>query len=72
MTDVFDSASELEEQDRQRALAEQSRRAGLAGKTEADSAEFCEDCGEDIPLKRRKAVPGCQRCVACQSRKERR
>lgn len=72
MTDVFDNASELEEQDRQRALAEQSRRAGLTGKTVADSAEFCEDCGDDIPLNRRKAVPGCQRCIACQTRKERR
>ena len=26
----------------------------------------CEDCGEVIPEKRRKAVPGCLRCIGCQ------
>jgi len=72
MTDVFDSASELEEQDRARALAEHVKRSGLTGKTLADSAEFCDDCGDDIPLQRRMAVPGCKRCVSCQARKERR
>ncbi|MEM7567901.1 MAG: DksA/TraR family C4-type zinc finger protein [Pseudomonadota bacterium] len=27
----------------------------------------CDDCGEDIPQARRKAVPGTRLCVACQS-----
>jgi len=27
----------------------------------------CEDCGDDIPLKRRKAQPGCTRCINCQT-----
>lgn len=27
----------------------------------------CEECGEDIPEARRKAVPGVRRCVVCQS-----
>lgn len=70
MTDVFDRATELEEQDCERALAEQIKRAAIANKTVDDSAEFCEDCGIDIPLKRRQAVPGCQRCVTCQRLKE--
>ena len=26
----------------------------------------CIDCGEIIPEARRKAVPGCERCVNCQ------
>ncbi|MBI3712610.1 MAG: TraR/DksA C4-type zinc finger protein [Burkholderiales bacterium] len=70
MTDIFDRASELEEKTRERALAAQAQRAALTGKTVADSATECQDCGEDIPLKRRKAMPGCQRCITCQARKE--
>jgi phage/conjugal plasmid C-4 type zinc finger TraR family protein len=27
----------------------------------------CEDCGEPIPEARRQAVPGCTRCVECQT-----
>lgn len=72
MTDVFDQAPELEQQERDRALNEQARRANLTGKTLADSAEFCEDCGDDIPLKRRKAMPGCIRCISCAQRFEKR
>lgn len=72
MTDVFDQATELEQQERDRALNEQARRANLTGKTLADSAEFCEDCGDDIPLKRRKAMPGCIRCISCAQRFEKR
>jgi len=28
---------------------------------------ICLDCGEPIPEARRKAVPGCTRCVTCQT-----
>ena len=54
------------------ALQEQVRRAGLAGKTAADSAAFCQaiGCGEPISLARRQASPGCQFCVVCQGRIE--
>lgn len=54
------------------ALRDQARRAGLAGKTAGDSAEFCQarGCGSEIPEVRRRAVPGCQLCVACQRRAE--
>jgi phage/conjugal plasmid C-4 type zinc finger TraR family protein len=31
-----------------------------------ESLTHCEDCGEEIPEKRRLAVPGVRRCVACQ------
>lgn len=26
----------------------------------------CEDCGCTIPIKRRKAIPSCTRCIDCQ------
>lgn len=32
-----------------------------------ESLTHCEDCGEEIPEKRRRAVPGVRRCVACQA-----
>lgn len=69
MTDDIDRASEREEQLRADALRDQARRAGLAGKTVADSAEYCEarGCGAPIPEARRRAVPGCKLCVACQA-----
>ena len=35
-----------------------------------DSAEECDDCGEPIPKKRRKALPGVRTCVACQSTRD--
>ncbi|WP_372438952.1 TraR/DksA C4-type zinc finger protein [Pandoraea sputorum] len=36
------------------------------------AAEFCDDCGSDIPAARRIAVPGCVTCIDCQSLRERR
>lgn len=30
----------------------------------------CQDCGEEIPEARRKAMPGCTRCVGCQGQHE--
>ncbi|MDQ3144216.1 MAG: DksA/TraR family C4-type zinc finger protein [Pseudomonadota bacterium] len=35
-----------------------------------EGAEECDDCGEDIPAKRRSAVPGVRTCVACQSQRD--
>ena len=70
MTDIFDRATEREEQDRADALAKQTRRAGLEGKTVKDSAKYCV-CGAHIPLKRRQAIPGVQTCIDCQEDLER-
>lgn len=39
-------------------------RSRLAG---GESLTHCEDCGEPIPERRRQAVPGVRRCVACQA-----
>lgn len=36
-----------------------------------ESARECDDCGGKIPEGRRKAVPGCRRCVRCQTMEER-
>ena len=71
MTDVFDRATELEEQQRQDALQAQARRAGLDGKTVEDSASHCRACESLIPVARRRAVPGVQTCVTCQTDLER-
>lgn len=71
MTDMFDRATEREEQQREDALQAQARRAGLAGKTAADSATHCRVCESLIPVARRRAVPGVQTCVVCQADIER-
>ena len=70
LADDIDRASAREAEMLADALRHQARRAGLAGKTTADSAEYCTTCGHDIPAQRRAAVPGCQRCVACQAQQE--
>lgn len=31
-----------------------------------ESLEFCEECGKEIPLARRKALPGVRLCIHCQ------
>jgi phage/conjugal plasmid C-4 type zinc finger TraR family protein len=41
------------------------------GKLLGESLEYCQDCGETIPEGRRKAVPGCVRCVTCETKFER-
>jgi phage/conjugal plasmid C-4 type zinc finger TraR family protein len=70
MTDIIDLAAERETEFLFDALQDQSRRAGLSGKTIADSASHCIECDEPIPVARRKAVPGVQLCIACQIIKE--
>lgn len=62
MTDQFDRAHDLE-------LAEWELRQKAAIKPHAkeESALGCRNCGDPIPEARRKAVPGCQLCIACQT-----
>ena len=33
---------------------------------DGESLMFCEECGEEIPEARRRAVPGVRLCIACQ------
>ena len=35
-----------------------------------ETAEECDDCGEDIPQARRHALPGVRTCVGCQSKRD--
>lgn len=64
MTDVFDRATEREEQLREDALAE--ARYQRERERARPAAEECRVCGERIPVARRRAVPGVQTCVDCQ------
>ena len=45
-------------------------RAARTRMPRGESAEFCDLCGEAIPLKRREALPGVRTCVACQSERD--
>ncbi|MBK5230850.1 MAG: TraR/DksA C4-type zinc finger protein [Thermoleophilia bacterium] len=74
MTDIYDRATEAEEQYRARALAEHAARTQTpAGDWRELSAKWCEGagCGERIPDERRRAVTGVRFCVACQAGRER-
>jgi phage/conjugal plasmid C-4 type zinc finger TraR family protein len=61
--DMTDSAQELEQAVRNDAIL---RLRNCFPEPERPSSKFCSCCGEEIPEKRRLAVPGCQFCVECQ------
>ncbi|GGE02281.1 hypothetical protein GCM10011515_22410 [Tsuneonella deserti] len=44
--------------------------AARARMARGPSAEFCDDCGERIPERRRGALPGVRTCVACQTERD--
>lgn len=64
--DIIDSASEVEELQRNAALA--AHRINWL----AVSAVRCKCCDEELPEARRIAYPGCTMCVDCQADAERR
>lgn len=68
MTDIIDRAAENEAMFLAEALhkARQPYHGQASHSENAVSAEACDDCGSPIPEARRKAVPGCTRCVFCQ------
>lgn len=70
MSDDIDRAQAREQQLREDALRDHARRAGLQVKRMTDPATECTDCNAPIPEARRKAVPGCTRCVKCESAQE--
>lgn len=41
-------------------------RRALEKQSQQVSATTCQECGDDIPVARREAVPGVQYCVHCQ------
>ncbi len=63
MADLADMAQERIEQQLEISLRNMRRK-------EEPSAEFCESCGEEIPEKRRIALPGVTLCVDCKSLEE--
>jgi phage/conjugal plasmid C-4 type zinc finger TraR family protein len=69
MADEMDRAQAREEEMRADALAEHQRRAH--GDATIPSARQCAICDEDIPARRRLAIPGVQTCVECQRDLER-
>ncbi len=68
MTDIFDRATEREEEFRADSIEAWARRrnAGLG----EQSATHCRVCENRIPPARRRAVPGVQTCVHCQEELE--
>jgi phage/conjugal plasmid C-4 type zinc finger TraR family protein len=44
--------------------------AARARTPKGPSAEYCDDCGEPIPPRRREALPGVRTCVACQAERD--
>lgn len=47
--------------------------AVLAARSQLPSgkgAAECDECGEEIPLRRRHAIPGVRTCIACQSERD--
>lgn len=61
--DEIDQAQGLNEDFQAFALELQQNSREPANYTGTD----CLDCGEEIPLKRRQAMPGCRRCIDCQT-----
>ena len=41
--------------------------AARARMPQGESARYCDECGEDIPERRRLALPGVRTCVQCQA-----
>ncbi len=66
--DVTDTATELEEAFRERALA---ARAGGRAHYTGPRITHCESCGDEIPVARSEILPGVELCVSCQEDIER-
>lgn len=64
MMDQFDRAQELEIAEREAAIRRQRQK--LREAKNVGIALQCMDCGGDIPLARRSAMPGAVLCVDCQ------
>ncbi|MDY6904096.1 MAG: TraR/DksA C4-type zinc finger protein [Thermodesulfobacteriota bacterium] len=62
----------MDELDMAQHYAEQGLKQAIESRVryEGKSLEYCEICGEPIPEGRRRAVPGCRKCVSCQERCE--
>lgn len=68
MPDDMDLVQAINEQWLEGCLAEQRRGRGVL---QYAPPTICTECGEEIPEPRRQAVPGCRRCIDCQTELER-
>ncbi|MEG0099746.1 MAG: TraR/DksA C4-type zinc finger protein [Citrobacter sp.] len=68
MTDELDRVSDLELNERQRAVKAHLNRPV----EQADRDGYCNDCGNDIPPPRRQACPDEVTCLTCQQLREER
>lgn len=64
MVDIVDIATDYNEKALERILNNRQQFTGI-------SAEYCEECGCDIPEQRRQAVKGVKYCIDCQQILER-
>ncbi len=68
MADLCDDAQIDEAMARLAAISKATgRREDYEGPDWIDGKPLCSECGEEIPLRRVQAVPGCPRCLACQN-----
>lgn len=67
MADEGDIASMVTETTTERAILNIRKKLNDG----APSNEFCVDCNEIIPEKRRQMISGCKRCASCQELLER-
>jgi phage/conjugal plasmid C-4 type zinc finger TraR family protein len=65
MGDLVDHAQAREQELIDEAIARQA-----AATPRGPSRTDCIDCSDPIPVERRKAVPGCKRCVDCETYNE--
>ncbi|MDD1792521.1 TraR/DksA C4-type zinc finger protein [Enterovibrio sp. ZSDZ42] len=66
MPDFIDSASDNEAKQTEVALANQLAASALQKSQHPHGETHCVECGEEIPAARRKHLPHCCTCVACQ------
>jgi phage/conjugal plasmid C-4 type zinc finger TraR family protein len=69
MAEAYEAARrEPDPMDRAAATTELARLAGIStvrAKLQGEGAEFCDECGIEIPVARRKAAPWATLCVEC-------
>lgn len=66
MPDLMDAAQELEQ------LRSEMIQEAARSECSRPSERWCHGCGDEIPMGRRKAVPGVQQCIACATAAQRR
>lgn len=66
MADDADMAQLIQEREMAAAISLVVHRRESEGPEYVDGVACCRDCGEPIPKKRLKALPGVSRCVDCQ------